>query len=127
MLIVQQSAGDFGTVVERRASSVSTTVDGVLSAGQTVLEAGNWALASGPDGPRTVYGQLRYADGTWSPIGSATITLRQTGQTSAYFDIDDSIVFHDYSTRSDLPDWRARSTTPGDRIYGRGSDRLPPT
>ena len=55
-------------IVEYRLSNDGTAVDGVLVNGKPVPEFGLWALASGPDGPRTVHGQARYEGGSWSPI-----------------------------------------------------------
>ena len=79
-----------------------------------------WTLAPGPDGTRTVYGQLKYASGAWSPVGSVSVELDQSPATSMYADIDQSPVFDDASTGSPAPDWHERSSTPTDPVYGYG-------
>ena len=118
-LVVMRAPSQTDTVVERRASNSPTTVDGVL-AGDLVPEVGMWTLAPGPDGTRTVYGQLKYASGAWSPVGSVSVELDQSPATSMYADIDQSPVFYDASTGSPAPDWHERSSTPTDPVYGYG-------
>ena len=84
-----------------------------------MANVGSWTLASGPDGPRTVYGQVKYASGPWSPVASLSLTLDLTPSSSIYVDIDS------VGARIHPPpsfDWHARTATPADRIVGRGSD-----
>ena len=52
-----------GPVAQYRASNHDTMSGGVLSNGVSVPQNVVWTLASGPDGPRTVYGQVNTSPG----------------------------------------------------------------
>ncbi len=98
-----------GPVAQYRASNDDTTSGGVLSNGVSVPQNVVWTLASGPDGPRTVYGQVKYESGLWSPVASLALTLDRTPSSSLAVDID--------SVGSRIPapasfDWHARTATP---------------
>ena len=111
-----------GPVALYRASNDAATSGGILTNGVAVSSGGSWTLAAGPDGPRTVYGQVRYTSGLWSPVASATLTVDLTPSSSLYVDID--------SVGSRIPtplnfDWHARTATPAERIVGQGSGGNP--
>jgi hypothetical protein len=107
-----------GPVALYRASNDAVTADGILSNGASVANDDWWTLAPGADGPRTVYGQVQYESGLWSPVASVSLTLDRTPESSIYVDID--------SVGSRIPapptfDWHARTATPADRIFGQGN------
>jgi hypothetical protein len=105
-----------GPVIEARVSNSPATVDGVLVDGQAIEGWTDWTLAAGADGPRTVYGQLRYEGGAWSAVGSTVVTLGTSPESSVYFDIDANGIHHDGTTTRPEPDWHALSRTPDQRI-----------
>ena len=107
-----------GPVALYRASNDAVTAGGVLSNGASVANDDWWTLAPGADGPRTVYGQVQYESGLWSPVASVSLTLDRTPESSMYFDFDEvGARIHP------LPsfDWHARTATPADRVFGVGS------
>jgi hypothetical protein len=108
-----------GPVAQYRASNDDATTNGVLTNGVSVTGVGPWTLASGADGPRTVYGQVKYESGLWSPVASLELTLDRTPSSSIAVDIDGA------ETRITAPagtDWHTRTATPAQRIYAQGSD-----
>ena len=65
------------------SNDATLSVDGVLANGQSFApgQPVPWSLASGADGPRTVYGQWQDALGRWSPVTSASIALDRSAPT----------------------------------------------
>ena len=47
-----------------------------------------WTLAAGDDGPRTIYGQMHYADDTWSAILELDLILATDAESAMAMDID---------------------------------------
>ena len=107
-----------GPVALYRASNDAATAGGVLSNGASVANDGWWTLAAGADGPRTVYGQVKYASGLWSPVVTVSLTLDRTPESSMYFDFD-AVGARIHPSPSF--DWHARTATPADRVFGVGS------
>ena len=50
-------------------------------------ELGDWTLATGADGPRTVYGQLQYVERGVVADRERDVTLKDRRPTSVDFDI----------------------------------------
>lgn len=110
-----------GPVAERRASNDPITVDGVLANGVAVPVIGPWALAPGPDGSRTVYGQVRYESGLWSPVASIDLVLATDPASSLYIDLDPQPgLGYEISPPAD-GDWHTRTETPGSPAHGHAS------
>jgi hypothetical protein len=49
---------------------------------------GDWTLPAGPDGVRTIYGQTHHEDGSWSEVGSLTLTLDTSPGSRLAIDVD---------------------------------------
>jgi hypothetical protein len=104
-------------VVAYRASNTGAVdPDGVLIDGQNVTVFGPWSLAAGPDGIRTIYGQIGYAGGLWSSVSSVSVTLETSAPTSIYIDLDPQPV--PLPPFGDPVDWHARLSTPASPIFG---------
>ncbi len=114
-LVISQYGGPGGLVVERRASNDGATTAGVLTNGVSVEGIVDWELATGPDGPRSIFAQVRFQDGSWSPIGSLSLYLDLSRQSSLYMDLDGSVVLQG----TEIADRHTRTVTPGDLIQGR--------
>ena len=107
-----------GPVSQFRASNDAATSGGILSNGVSVPANSDWSLAAGADGPRTIYGQVKYESGLWSPVASISLTLDRTPSSSLAVDIDS------VGARVHPPasfDWHARTATPEDQLFGQGS------
>jgi hypothetical protein len=105
-------------VAAYRLSNDSVAANGILTNGTSVPAASAWTVAPGPDGPRTVYGQVRYASGAWSPIVSLAFTLDTSPGTSLAVEGESG------GPGPQPPagyDWHTRTTTPATQITGQGS------
>lgn len=77
-----------GNITEFRASNDPTVSAGVLVNGVAVTEVSQWALAPGPDGPRTIYGQIHYSSGLWSAVASISLVLDTSPGNAMAVDLD---------------------------------------
>lgn len=113
----QPNGGPVATYV---ASNDGTVAGGLLVNGSTVTESGPWALAAGPDGPRTIYGQVQYETGLWSPVAELDLVLDVAPASTLSMDID-----YGSGLWSDGVDWHRVSTTPDVSLFARGPVLLP--
>lgn len=72
----------------------------------------DWTLPDGADGPRTMYAQVKFWDGTWSGVSSLELILDRSGATSLYVD-------------SNGPDEYQFPVQPGSDLHTRSTN--PPT
>jgi hypothetical protein len=101
-----------------RASNTPETANGALVDGVDLpSSAGEWTLAPGPDGARTIYAQTQHADGAWSQVASVTLTLDTSPISRLVIDLEPQLGGH--SIRG-LPgtDWHTQSATPEDHLFG---------
>ena len=104
--------------VEWWASNDPTVANGQLvNATSVPTGVGDWSLAAGPDGSRTVYAQSKHANGAWSAVGSLTLTLDTDPASRLLMDVEPNARFDDFTTGPTV-DWHTIWSTPGDAISG---------
>lgn len=104
--------------VEWWAANDPATANGrLVNAASVPTGVGNWALAAGPDGPRTIYAQSKHANGAWSAVGSLTLTLATDPGSRLLMDVEPNGRFDDLSA-DPVVDWHTIWATPADAISG---------
>lgn len=103
---------------EYRLSNDPAVLNGMLVNGAAVAEAGPWTLASGPDGPRSIYGQFRDSTGLWSSVRQLDLVLSTTPPSSIYLDMDPQGGPGYGIWLQPGSDWHTRSSTPNDPMIG---------
>lgn len=61
---------------------------GKLVNGALVTPTTDWTLAAGEDGPRVVFGQVQYTDGSWSPTTQLAFELDLSPGSAMLIDVD---------------------------------------
>ncbi len=112
-----------GPVAKRVASNDPATSDGLLVNGVEVGEYDWWTPAPGPDGTRTIYGQVQYTSGLWSPVASIDVVVDTDPASSMAVDVDNRTMYW----APDWTDWHTVSRTPAARIFADGSRPTSPT
>jgi len=105
-----------GPIAQYRASNDPAVSDGVLTDGVSVGESGLWPLAVGPDGSRTIYGQIQAQDGSWSAVAAIALVLATAPGTALAIDLDPQPGLGYDIHLPPGSDWHGVFALPGDQI-----------
>ncbi len=112
-----ETGGD--VITDYRLSNDGDIADGVLVNGSSVPKHGEWGLAPGPDGPRRVYGQVRYQSDGWSPVVTQDLVLDTSPGSMVSVDLDPQSGLGYSISLPPGADWHGVFALPKDRITAR--------